>query len=153
MPLFRSRAFMRKGSLGVTFFPSVCPSVRKFWEFHFLVNYNCDASYDHPWWPNGPEVNRKWARSFMKKCPQHTRILDHPCPSQSSDYQECLWRKLVWVNYCYCVYIYLQITTFLNGPLDKQILNNFKFNNEMMPYLNELDFRVLFISQKYNDVS
>ena len=29
----------------------------------FLVNYNCDASYDHLWCPNGPEVNRKWTGS------------------------------------------------------------------------------------------
>ena len=58
---------MRKGSLGVTFFPSVRMHVRmsaNFGKFIFLVNYNCDASYDHLWcssidckWPgSGPEV-------------------------------------------------------------------------------------------------
>ena len=61
---------MHKGSLGVTFFP-VCmyvrPYVRKFWEIHFfLVNYNCDATYEHLWCPNGPEVNRKWPGSDRK---------------------------------------------------------------------------------------
>ena len=55
---------MRKGSLGVTFF-SVRMSVRPqiLGNSFFLVNYNCDASYDHPWCPNGPEVNRKWTGS------------------------------------------------------------------------------------------
>merc|ERR1712020_655360 len=50
--------FMRKGSLGVTFFsvrPSVCPQI--------LGNF---ASYDHLWYPNGPEVNRKWTGSDRK---------------------------------------------------------------------------------------
>ena len=58
----------RKGSLGVTFFPCVyvCLFVHKFWEiardgwiWQGLVNYNCDASYDHLWCPNGPEVDQK----------------------------------------------------------------------------------------------
>ena len=65
---------MHKGSLGVTFFsvrPSVCPSVCKFWEIHFfLVNYNCDDSYDHLWCPNWPEVNRKWTGSGQKSGPE-----------------------------------------------------------------------------------
>ena len=58
---------MRKGSLGVTFFPSVCMYVRRFWEIHFfLVNYNCDALYDHLWCPNGPEVDWKWPEVGQK---------------------------------------------------------------------------------------
>ena len=36
------------------------------WKFIFLVNYNCDASYEHLWCPNGPEVNRKWTGSDRK---------------------------------------------------------------------------------------
>ena len=38
----------------------------------FLVNYNCDASYDHLWCPNGvevtgngPEVGQKWTGSVL----------------------------------------------------------------------------------------
>ena len=54
---------MRKGSLGVTFF-SVRPQILG--NSFFLVNYNCDASYDHLWCPNGPEVNRKWTGSGRK---------------------------------------------------------------------------------------
>ena len=58
---------MRKGSLGVTFFfrPSVCPSVcpQILGNSFFLVNYNCDASYEHLWCPNGAEVGQKWTGS------------------------------------------------------------------------------------------
>ena len=61
---------MRKGSLGVTFFfrPYVCMSVcpQILGNSFFMVNYNCDASYDHLWCPNGPEVNRKWPGSDRK---------------------------------------------------------------------------------------
>ena len=32
----------------------------------FLVNYNCDASYDHLWCPNGQEVNLKRTGSDRK---------------------------------------------------------------------------------------
>ena len=50
------------------FFPSVRMSVRPqiLGNSFFLVNYNCDASYDHLWCPNGPEVNRKWTGSDRK---------------------------------------------------------------------------------------
>ena len=52
LEFFRSRAFMRKGSLGVTFFfsMSVHPYVRKFWESP-SVSVQCLSS--------GPEVDQK----------------------------------------------------------------------------------------------
>ena len=49
----------------------------------FLVNYNCDASYDHLWCPNGPEVNQKWVGSGPEvdwKCPS---VCPYVCPSQT----------------------------------------------------------------------
>ena len=65
---FRSRAFMRKESLGVTFFfrPYVCPTVRpyvcKFWESP-SVSVQCLSSGPEvvwKWTGSGPEVDRKW---------------------------------------------------------------------------------------------
>ena len=51
--------------------PSVCPQILG--NSFFLVNYNCDALYDHLWCPNGPEVDwkwpevdRKWAKSGLE---------------------------------------------------------------------------------------
>ena len=85
---FRSQAFMWKGSLEVTFFPSVHPSTN-FTKFIFLVNYNCDASYDHLWCPNGPEVNQKWTGSDRKWTGSAIHPSFHPsvilsvCPSRS----------------------------------------------------------------------
>ena len=82
LDIFRSRAFMRKGSLGVTFFPSV---------LKFLLNYNCGASYDHLWCPNGPEgdwkwqeVDRKWARSGLEVSTCPSKRLSIPNTSLTS---------------------------------------------------------------------
>ena len=59
--LFRSRAFMRKGSLGVTFFfrPYVRPSICKFWESPSSV---CPVV--QKWSGSGPEV-----RPMSVRCP------------------------------------------------------------------------------------
>ena len=50
------------------------------WKFIFLVNYNCDASYEHLWCPNGPEVNRKWTGSDRKWSGSGPEV-DWKCPS------------------------------------------------------------------------
>ena len=53
--IFRSYFFLR---------PYVRPQILR--KSFFLLNYNCDASYDPLWYPNGPEVNRKWTGSDRK---------------------------------------------------------------------------------------
>ena len=58
---FRSLGYMRKGSLEVTFFPSVCMSVCEFCEIQLWV-----TSYDYLWAGSGPEVDRKWTGIGMR---------------------------------------------------------------------------------------
>ena len=67
--VFRSRA-TSQGSYTITFFVS-CLSVCLCVTQNLLCPsgvrpVSCDASYDHLWCPNGPEVNRKWTGSGRK---------------------------------------------------------------------------------------
>ena len=82
IPRYFSNYFYAKWILRSHFFSSLYPSVRMWRNFpqvNFLVNYKCDASYDHffllsvlvfytlglahepKWTENGLEVGRKWA--------------------------------------------------------------------------------------------
>ena len=73
--------------------PSNLPSVRPERSFVreqilrtsiFLVNYNCDASYDHLWWPKGPEVDRKCHQTFRLSVQKWTgSVRLSVCPSQT----------------------------------------------------------------------
>ena len=87
--IFSSWAFMRKGTLEVCFF-SVRSFVRSFVREQilqtsiFLVNYKCDASYDHLWWPKGPEVDRKCHQTFRLSVQKWTgSVRLSVCPSQT----------------------------------------------------------------------
>ena len=83
-PFLRSWTFMRKRSSEVTFFPFIHPFVLR--TSFFLVNYNCDVSYDLLWCPNGLEVDRKWNRPWTRSahpsvCPSVRKWTGSVCPS------------------------------------------------------------------------
>ena len=63
---FRSRAYiLRKGSLKVTFFLSVCPSVREFCDIQFFVKLNYEAQVDRKWTGSGMWGTPIWGCSLL----------------------------------------------------------------------------------------